>query len=67
MLQKKEFTKRSAMDRRLSLNRRILNLGPIYPDKEQRMKQDRRQGWEDRSGWNPLNLWGSLSIPSKVP
>ncbi len=55
MLQKKAFISRSAMDRRLFLNRRILNLGPKYPDKEQRMKQNRRQGWKDRVEWQRLN------------
>ncbi len=55
MLQKKEFIHRSPMDRRLPLNRRILNLGPRYPDKEKRMKQDRRQGWEDRFEWQRFN------------
>ena len=55
MLQTKKFIKRSAMDRILPLNRRILNLGPKYPDKEQRMKQNRRQGWEDRVEWQRSN------------
>ncbi len=56
MLSKKEHIKRSAIDRRSPLDRRTFNIGPKYPGKEQRMKQDRRQGWEDRYAWKPLNV-----------
>jgi hypothetical protein len=60
MLQKKQFKKRSVMDRRSFLDRRILNLGPLYPGKERREIEERRIGWEDRVGWQPTNQWDSF-------
>ncbi len=57
MLQKKQFIKRCALDRRSSLDRRILNLGPVYPGKEKRTKKVRRKGWEDRLGWTALDRY----------
>ena len=47
-LLKQEYTKRSKIDRRAFLDRRILNLGPDDPDQERRAKKDRRKGWDDR-------------------
>jgi len=55
MLQEKKYIKRCTLDRRSSLDRRILNLGPVYPSEEKRMEKDRRKGWEDRLGWISLD------------
>lgn len=60
-LQEKQYIKRSVMDRRSFLGRRVLNLGPVYPGKERRIKKNRRQGWEDRVEWQPANQWNNFS------
>ncbi|MDX2441577.1 MAG: hypothetical protein QNK40_13640 [Desulfobacterales bacterium] len=60
MLQEKQQMKRSVMDRRSFRDRRILNLGSVSPDIEQRSMKDRRQGWEDRVGWQRLTRWSSF-------
>lgn len=60
MLQEKRYIKRSAIDRRSFLNRRILNLGPVNPCEDQRIKKYRRKGWEDRLGWHRSSRWSSI-------
>jgi hypothetical protein len=60
MISKKEYIKRYVIDRRSPLDRRTFNFGHNYPDIEQRMQQDRRQGWENRYEWKPINQWSSL-------
>ena len=67
MLSKKEYTNRSLIDRRSSLDRRIVNFGPMYSNNEQRIKQDRRQGWEKRYDWKPISLRSSSFIQFKTP
>jgi len=64
VLPKRKNIKRRALDRRLSLDRRILNLGPLYPDKEKRMIKYRRRGWEDRLGWTSLDR--STAFPISI-
>ncbi len=63
----KKQLKRSVLDRRSSLARRVINLGPKYLDQEQRKKRERRIRWEDRIGWDPLHQWTHFSMTSKVP
>ena len=60
MLQEKQYIRRSAMDRRSVWDRRILNLGPVYPGEDHRIKKCRRKGWEDRLGWYRSNRWSSI-------
>jgi len=68
MLQEKQYIKRSVIDRRSLIERRVLNLGPLYPGKEERIKKDRRKGWEDRIDPQPISQWdiflNSLSFKS---
>jgi hypothetical protein len=59
MLPKKHI-KRFPLDRRASLNRRILNLGPGYTGKEKRWEKDRRKGGDNRSEWTSLDRDPSL-------
>jgi hypothetical protein len=61
MLGKKEYIKRSILDRRSSLDRRVLSFDPVYPDREQRINKDRRQHWEDRIKWQSADQWDSFS------
>jgi len=63
----KTYETRSAKDRRSSVDRRIVNLGPQYPGLDMRKKRDRRQGWEDRYGWERTSRWSSAPIFSKSP
>ncbi|MFH2059456.1 MAG: hypothetical protein ABIJ59_11220 [Pseudomonadota bacterium] len=56
-MKKRMLQRRSTMDRRSYIDRRILNLGNVYPGKEQRIKKDRRKGWEDRVDWQPAIQW----------
>lgn len=60
MLQAKNHTRRSVMDRRSFIDRRVLNLGPLYPAQDRRTQKDRRQGWEDRAEWKPIKRLGSF-------
>ncbi|MFA5906956.1 MAG: hypothetical protein WC836_23720 [Desulfobacula sp.] len=60
MSQTKKYIKRSILDRRTNKDRRTLNLGPLFPGKEQRITINRRQRFEDRFGWQPLSLLGSF-------
>lgn len=62
MLSKKEVAKRSVKDRRSSLDRRMIDFGPMYPNNNQRMTQDRRHGWGKRYDWKPINRWSSSPI-----
>jgi len=57
MLEEKQYIKRSVIDRRSFIERRVLNPWQVYPGKEQRIKKDRRKGWEDRVDWQPVNQW----------
>jgi hypothetical protein len=54
MSQTKKYIKRSILDRRTNKDRRTLNLGPLFPGKEQRITRNRRQRFEDRLGWQQL-------------
>lgn len=60
MSQTKKYIKRSILDRRTNKDRRTLNLGPLFPGKEQRITRNRRQRFEDRSGWQPLSRLSSF-------
>lgn len=60
MSQTKEYIKRSILDRRTNKDRRTLNLGPLFPGKEQRITINRRQRFEDRFGWPPLSRLSSF-------
>ncbi len=46
--QAKKYVRRSALDRRSFLDRRIMNFTFKCPDKDRRLKKDRRKGWDDR-------------------
>lgn len=61
MSQTKEYIKRSILDRRTNKDRRTLNLGPLFPGKEQRITINRRRRFEDRLGWQPLSRLSSFS------
>lgn len=66
--QKSVHTKRSAIDRRSPVDRRIIDMGPGYPSGERRNKvKDRRKGWEDRFGWERISKWSSSPIYSDLP
>jgi len=67
MSQTKEYIKRSSLDRRTNIDRRILNLGPLFPGKEQRIIKNRRQNFEDRCGYDPLIRWSSFPNIFKEP
>lgn len=53
---------RSLSDRRTSLDRRTINLGPKYLNHEQRSGKKRRQSWEKRNGWKSINQWSSSPV-----
>jgi len=63
----KTYETRSAKDRRSSVDRRIVNLGPQNTGLDRRKDHDRRQGWEDRYGWERTSRWSSAPIFSKIP
>ena len=59
---KSVYTKRSLVDRRSPIDRRIMDMGPGYPESESRQNfkvKDRRRGWEDRYGWERISKWSS--------
>jgi len=67
---KSVHTKRSLVDRRSPVDRRILDMGPGYPGSEGRLNfkvKDRRRGWEDRYGWERISKWSSSPIYSDLP
>lgn len=62
------YVRRSAVDRRSPVDRRILNMGPGYPGVEKRIKRkDRRRGWEDRYGWERVSKWSSSPVYADLP
>ncbi len=63
----KKYIKRSILDRRTNIDRRILNLGPLYPGKDRRILKNRRQRFEDRCGWDPFSQWSSFPNTFKEP
>ena len=67
---KSVFAKRSPVDRRSPGNRRIVDMGAVYPGSEGRKNfkiKDRRRGWEDRYGWERISKWSSSPIYSDLP
>jgi hypothetical protein len=57
------FIKRSPLDRRSPVDRRILDIEPGYPTVQKRkIFTDRRRGWEDRFGWERISRWSSSPI-----
>lgn len=58
MLQEKQDIKRSVMDRRSFIERRVLTVCSTYSDTERRTNKDRRKGWEDRVDCQPASQWG---------
>jgi len=67
---KSVHTKRTPVDRRSPVDRRIIDMGPGYPGSEGRQNfkiQDRRRGWEDRYGWERISKWSSSPIYSDLP
>jgi hypothetical protein len=57
------YVKRKLVDRRSTVDRRILDMGPGYPGTEDRITiKDRRRGWEDRYGWERISRWSSSPI-----
>ena len=67
---KSVYSKRSLVDRRSPIDRRILDMGPGYPGRENRKNlkmKDRRRGWEDRYGWERISKWSSSPIFSDLP
>lgn len=58
---------RAIIDRRAPVDRRILDLGPGYPEIERREQlQDRRHGWEDRFAWERTSKWSSNPVYSEI-
>lgn len=56
----KACVKRSSSDRRVRLNRRIINLGPTYPmaAERRRLGERRSAGWQGRRcGWFRTSRW----------
>jgi hypothetical protein len=62
MLLNNRLKNRAVTDRRSPLDRRTLNLGPKFPNSEERIGKERRQHWEKRTGWKPLNRWSSSPL-----
>ena len=67
---KSVYGKRSPVDRRSLVDRRIIDMGPGYPGSESRKKikiKSRRKGWEDRYGWERISKWSSSPIYFDLP
>ncbi len=65
---KSVYVKRTPMDRRSPVDRRILDMGPGYPGQENRLGiKNRRRGWEDRYGWERISRWSSSPTYSDLP
>jgi hypothetical protein len=65
---KNVYERRSILDRRTPVDRRILDMGPGYPASQKReIQKDRRRGWEDRYGWERISKWSSSPIYSDLP
>ncbi len=65
---KNVYAKRTPIDRRSPVDRRILDMWPGYPGMESRLKfKDRRRGWEDRYGWERISRWSSSPIYIDLP
>lgn len=65
---KSSYIKRSSIDRRSPVDRRVIDMGPGYPGRERRVHlQDRRKGWEDRFGWERTSRWSSAPIYTDLP
>ena len=65
---KNAHVKRNLSDRRFSVDRRILDMGPGYPGSETRISiKERRRGWEDRYGWERVSRWSSLPVYPDLP
>lgn len=64
---KKAFLKRSPVDRRSSIDRRILDMGPEDPEIERRENlKERRKGWEDRREWKRIGKWNSSPVGPEI-
>jgi hypothetical protein len=62
------YEKRTLIDRRSPVDRRILDMGPGYPGAEDRITiKDRRRGWEDRYGWERISRWSSSPVYPDLP
>lgn len=65
---KSVHSRRSQVDRRSPVDRRIIDMGPGYPSGENRaVVRDRRKGWEDRFGWERISRWSSSPIYTDLP
>jgi hypothetical protein len=65
---KSVFAKRSLVDRRTPVDRRVLDMGPGYPSDQIREDlKGRRHGWEDRYGWERISRWSSSPIYTDLP
>lgn len=68
MIYKKSVhVKRSPVDRRNPDDRRVVNIGPTYPNKERRIHRDRRRCFEDRHGWKRITKWVSSPVFPEIP
>ncbi len=65
-MKKSVYIKRSSTDRRSPAERRVLDMGPSYLDREKREKA-RRRSWEDRYGWERISKWASVPIYTDLP
>ena len=61
LIEQREYIKRSRIDRRSCLDRRVLKFSPDYPDDDRRMINDRRKGWDDRVESRPATRWRNFS------
>ena len=60
--------KRAIVDRRSPVNRRTLDMGPVYPKSQDRKSfKERRSGWEERCDWERISKWSSSPIYTELP